>query len=303
MRINKIFHYICIMILIVATCNATTHADVRVEKDIVITTQGGINITADLYIPDSAPPYPIIVSIHGGGFVRGDKSDMTSRSRSLAEAGYLVLNTNYRTLSMGVSFPAFVKDVHTAVKWIATHGAEYGGDPETMGIMGVSAGSYIASIVAVTTDNKKFQHQTDPDITADIDVLVAFYGHHDMQILDNVQRQTARLIFGAKISDKALQFASPVYYKKNYVPSLLFHNEVDHLVPVEQSRSMYAHLKDAEVPVYFYEFPEKAHDLQHDDEIWAVGVTIDFLNKYLKKIEGISLPESIPERKTLIKNN
>lgn len=284
------------VIICIAVWAISAQAEIRVEKDILILTKTGIDIKGDLFVPDSEAPYPIVVSVHGGGFVRGDKSDMTSKCRRLAEAGYLVFNVNYRTLSMGVAFPEFVKDVHTAVKWITAHGAEYGGDPEKMGIMGVSAGSYISSIVAVTTDNKKFQHKSDPDVSNDIDVLVAFYGHHDMEILDDVQRQTARLIFGGKISDKALQMASPAYYKENYVPSIFFHNEIDPLVPVEQSRSMNAHLKEAGVPAYYYEFPEKAHDLLRDDEKWAVSVAIDFLDKYLKGKENITLPESIPER-------
>lgn len=285
------------VVAFIAGSTIFANAEVRVVKDISVLTKNGIEITADLYVPDSEAPFPIIVSVHGGGFVRGDKSDMSSKCRRLAEAGYLVFNTNYRTLSMGVTFPSFVQDVHAAVKWITAHGAEYGGDPEKMGIMGVSAGSYIASIVSVTTGDKKFQHKSDPEIETDIDVLVAFYGHHDMEILDDVQRQTAKLIFGGKINEKALQLASPAHYKENYVPSILFHNEVDNLVPVEQSRSMYAHLKEAGVPAYYYEFPEKSHDLLGDDEKWAVKVAIEFLDKYLKGQENIKLPDSIPERR------
>ena len=277
---------------------AARAADFEITEDVTFTTQGGVDLKADVFVPEGEGPFPIVVAVHGGGFVQGDKHDIHRKCKTLAAGGYVVFDANYRTLSYGVQFPAFVQDIHTAVKWIKKHAAEYRGDASLVAITGFSAGSYIASLTAVTWHVKKLQHKDEglEDVTSKVQAVIPFYGHHDLTILDPVQRETARFIWGGSVSDKLLRLASPVNYLDHAVPTLLFHNLVDSLVPVEQSRSMFKHLQETDVPVYYYEFPETAHDLLRKDEDWALGVTLMFLDKYLKGVEDIELPDSIPPR-------
>ncbi|MFH1538712.1 MAG: alpha/beta hydrolase [bacterium] len=281
-----------------------TAVEIEIIKDVQFYEASGIPLKADVFVREGEGPFPIVVAVHGGGFVRGDKEDIARQCRTIAEAGYVVFDANYRTLSMGVFFPAFIKDVHTAAKWIKKHAGEYRGDPERLALMGFSAGAYISSLVAVTTHVKKLQHEKDglADVSSEVQAVIPFYGHHDLAILDEVQQQTARLIWGRKVDEKIARLASPASYMEHAVPTLLFHNEIDPLVPVEQSRSMYRHLKEAGVPVYYYEFPEKAHDLLPDDEKWALGVAAKFLDVYLKGKKDTEMPGAIPEREKLRDN-
>jgi len=268
-------------------------------EDVPFLEAGGIPLKLDIFVPEGAGPFPMVVAVHGGGFVRGDKGDIHSKCRAFADAGYVVFDANYRTLSVGASYPDFVKDIHTAVKWAKAHAGEYKADPDRAALTGFSAGAYIASIVAVTSQVKKLQHADTEfeGVTSEVQAVISFYGHQDLTILDPVQRETARFIFGgARFTKQDAAEASPASYLDHAAPTLMFHNEVDHLVPVEQSRAMYAHLKGAGAPVYFYEFPEKAHDLLNDDEQWALGVAVKFLDKYLKAQSNIELPDSIPSR-------
>jgi acetyl esterase/lipase len=265
---------------------------------ILICTACGVDVKADVYTPAGQGPFPIVVVVHGGGFVRGDKSDMDGRSREIAAAGYVVFNANYRVIAQNVTFPAFVQDIHSAVKWIKYHAAEYKGDPERVAITGQSAGAYIASIVAVTPHIAELQHSGGglDGVSSSVQAAIPFYGHQDLFILDTVQRETARFIWGGKLTKKAAALASPVSYSDHYLPMLLFHNEGDPIVPVAQSRSMFQHLTDAGIPAYYYEFPVSGHDLAGKDEDWATGVAIMFLDIYLKGKTGLKMPEAIPER-------
>ncbi len=266
--------------------------------EITYATQSQIELKADVIVPQGEGPFPIVVAFHGGGFVRGEKEDISRQCNYISKNGYVVFNANYRTVSQGAHFPGFVKDAHSAVLWIKKHAKEYKGNPDQIALTGFSAGAYIASITAVTPHISVLHHK-DPrfeDMSSEVQAVIPFYGHQNLNILDEVQIKTATFVYGKDISHnkKLLNLGSPVYHIGHAVPTLLFHNEIDPLVPVEQSRSMYSIYKDKNLPVYFYEFPRNAHDLLRPDEDWALGVTIKFLDKYLKRMPGIEMPESIP---------
>jgi len=294
------FHlFLAVIGLLVILTGRVSAEDIETERDVLFAEAGGIELKADIMMPEGEGPFPIVVAVHGGGFVRGDKQDIRRQCRRIASGGYVVFDANYRTMSMGVTFPAFVKDIHAAVSWVRKNAENYRGDPEKIGIMGFSAGAFIASLVAVTPHVKKLHHDIEGlvGIPSDVSALAAFYGHHDLTILDDVQRQTARLIWGGSVNEKLLRISSPANYIDSAVPTVLFHNTVDHLVPVEQSRSMYAQLKAAGVPAYYYEFPREAHDLIGEDEDWALGVAVKFFDRFLKDETDISLPGGIPREK------
>lgn len=292
-------------IILLTFCLATAAAcraeavGFKVERDVVFAVRNGITLKADVYVPDGAGPFSILVMLHGGGFIRGDKSDVETEASRFASDGFVVFAANYRTLNMGAHYPDFVRDAHTAVRWIWKHAAEYNADPARIAITGFSAGCYIASLTAVTPDVAKLHHEkldaaelgeTHPKIGA----LVAFYGAHDLEHLDETLMQAAQLIFGSKPSGKKVIEASPAHYMNNAVPTIFFHNTGDRAVPVEQSRMMFEKLKKAGVPTAYYEFPRQAHDLLPDDEKWAIDIAAAFLDKWLNGNKGVVLPESIP---------
>jgi acetyl esterase len=86
----------------------------------------------------------IIVFVHGGGFVRGDKNDYDNVPAYFARHGFLGVNINYR-LAPAVTWPAATEDLGSAVAWLKANAAARGGDPWRIVVIGHSAG---ASIVA-----------------------------------------------------------------------------------------------------------------------------------------------------------
>ncbi len=95
--------------------------------------------------PDAGAGKPILVFVHGGGFVRGDKhrpGDFTYDNVMIwaVSNGFVGVNTNYR-LAPEFAYPNATQDVASAIAWARDHGAEYGGDPDTIFLWGHSAGS------------------------------------------------------------------------------------------------------------------------------------------------------------------
>lgn len=99
----------------------------------------------DLYAPDGGNPAPVLLWVHGGGFVRGEKRSPdhpygANVGRWAARAGMLGAVMNYR-LAPDHGWPAGGKDVGAAVDWLAAHAAGQGGDPKRIVVAGTSAGA------------------------------------------------------------------------------------------------------------------------------------------------------------------
>jgi acetyl esterase len=104
-------------------------------------------VTADMLVPASAGPHPVLVYLHGGGWVAGSPRTHRKLALRFAEAGYLVVNVDYR-LAPEAPFPAPFDDCVFAVRWAARSARAYGGDPARLSIGGDSAGGNLSAAVS-----------------------------------------------------------------------------------------------------------------------------------------------------------
>ncbi len=103
----------------------------------------------DLFLPKGQKDYPVVVLVHGGAWMMGDKSCLglySAVGRFLARHGVGAVLPNYR-LSPGVQHPEHVKDVARAVAWTHSHIAAYGGDPGRLFLAGHSAGGHLVALL------------------------------------------------------------------------------------------------------------------------------------------------------------
>lgn len=101
-----------------------------------------------IYTPAGSGPFPVLVFLHGGGWVICDLDTHDGLCRSLANgAGCVVVSVDYR-LAPEHKFPAAPHDCYAAAEWVAGHAAEVGGDPSRIAIGGDSAGGNLAAVVA-----------------------------------------------------------------------------------------------------------------------------------------------------------
>lgn len=99
----------------------------------------------DLYAPAGGTAAPILVFVHGGGFLKGDKGGAVdwpnaNVGRMAAQAGFLGVVINYR-LAPDHGWPAGAEDVAAVVDWLKVNAAQHGGDPDRIVLAGTSAGA------------------------------------------------------------------------------------------------------------------------------------------------------------------
>lgn len=111
----------------------------------------------DIYRPQAAGDavLPVIVSVHGGGWVYGDKERYQYYCMDLARKGFAVVNFNYR-LAPEDPFPAAIEDVNRVFCWLADHAREYGIDLERLYTVGDSAGGQLSSQYIAMLTNPDF---------------------------------------------------------------------------------------------------------------------------------------------------
>ena len=117
-------------------------------------------LSLDIHRPASGSGFPVVIWIHGGGWLTGDKANGMEHKVPLFNGeGWMLVSANYR-LSPNppdgdpgrVMFPDFAQDVAAAVAWVRVHAAEYGGDPDRLALLGHSAGAHLVALVATDAD-------------------------------------------------------------------------------------------------------------------------------------------------------
>ena len=107
--------------------------------------------TLDVYAPREGKNHPVVFWIHGGGWQAGDKTDVQTKLQAFVDRGFVFVSTNYRFVP-NVTIKETARDIAKSVRWVHDHAQEYGGDPNTIYVMGHSAGAQLAALVC--TDDR-----------------------------------------------------------------------------------------------------------------------------------------------------
>jgi acetyl esterase len=117
------------------------------EDDVTLFSVGGTDVTADIHLPKGSGPFPVLLYLHGGGWIMGSPKTHRRLAFRFAEAGYLVVNVHYR-LAPEFPFPAAFDDCVAAIRWVKDNIESYGGDPSRLAVGGDSAGGNLAAAAA-----------------------------------------------------------------------------------------------------------------------------------------------------------
>ena len=110
----------------------------------------------DLYRPkDAEDKLPVLLNIHGGAWVYGDKKVYAPYCMYLATQGFAVVNASYR-LAPKHTFPAPLEDVGAMVEWVVDHAEEYGLDVSNLFFVGDSAGAHLATAYTAVQLNEAY---------------------------------------------------------------------------------------------------------------------------------------------------
>ncbi|HTJ78438.1 MAG TPA: alpha/beta hydrolase [Rariglobus sp.] len=256
--------------------------DVRIWKNLTYARVGRHDLKLDLFIPKNVTgPVPLVVYVHGGGWGGLDKTE--GFANGLVSHGFALAAIDYRLTDEAI-FPAQIQDCKAAVRWLRAHAANYGYGAEKIGAIGDSAGGHLVALMGLTPDDPALEGtEGTTGVSSRVQAVVDYFGPTNLVVLnDHKDKGFIPALLGGSIDnnrDKAKQ-ASPLFYAgKQACPFLIVHGADDKLVPLQQSKDLYAALQQAQMPVDFYIMPNAGHGANNAH---AFGLTVEFFNKYLK---------------------
>lgn len=113
------------------------------------------NLLDVYYLKGTDKPRPVIVSIHGGGYIYGDKELYSHYCMRLAQRGFTVVNFTYR-LAPEYKYPAPLEDTCAVFHWIMEHALEYFLDKKNIFIVGNSGGGQLCHQICTIATNPKY---------------------------------------------------------------------------------------------------------------------------------------------------
>ena len=164
----------------------------------------------DIYYPEGADRCPIIVSVHGGGYVYGNKELYKRYCMDLARRGFAVVNFNYR-LAPRWKFPAPLEDINNVMLWLSRHAKQYHADNSSIFLVGDSAGAQLVSQYAAMLTNPDYMALFGlkrPIDRISIKAVGLNCGVYDMKTLAAQERKDLHLDYlGKKLANDDPRFA------------------------------------------------------------------------------------------------
>ena len=221
----------------------------------------------DLLLPKNATEngtLPVIVYIHGGAWLAGDRVFGHDRLSAYVSSGkYAGVSIGYR-LSREAKWPAQIHDCKAAIRWIRANADKYRLDPDRIGVIGDSAGGHLAAMLGTSggvddLDGVLGEHT---DVSSQVQCVVDQFGPSDLLAmkdypsrLDHDQANSPEgMLIGGRVSEnqEIADSASPItYVSDDDPPFLIIHGNRDMVVPYNQSERFAAALKQAQVECAF----------------------------------------------------
>jgi acetyl esterase/lipase len=225
----------------------------------------GGRLSFDLFRPEGEQEVPLVVFMHGGGWISGDKTMYRDEALWLAPQGFACACIEYRLAPL-YPFPAAVADAQSFVRWARSESASLGIDPGRIVAVGNSAGGHLACMLGladVDMDGGGPGHKADAVVgvcpITDLRDPRAQHFPVAMAFLE-------QFMGGPYEADPdAWALASPLtHVSPNDRPFLLLHGTADDIVPTDQSRALVRAMHDAGIASRLVELEGEAHSFTMD---------------------------------------
>jgi len=232
-------------------------------------TPGGDDLLMDVYYPEQGePPFPVVVFVHGGSWVEGDKWNVSEvlEPTGLVTGGNMMISIQYR-LAPRDPFPSMIEDVKCAVRSIRANHEAYAADPERIALMGTSSGGHLVALAGVAGPEAGWDVGDYPDESSRPNAIVDFYGPIDLAHITLGGGSVIRRAFGVDdLNDPVLETYTPLaYITPDDAPFLIVHGIDDPTVPISHSEVLAADLEAAGVPVTLLKVARLGHRIPYND--------------------------------------
>ena len=159
--------------------------DFETRPGLTYCTHDSVALAGDLYLPKGAGPFPVLVGVHGGGWVQGVRGQFQHWGSYLASRGTALFAITYRLAKTGQkTFPHAVQDVLAAVQFVRGSAREFNLAADRVGIFGHSAGGNIGALAALGGRSPLFAggYPNDPHAkeSTEVKVFAGVYGVYDV---------------------------------------------------------------------------------------------------------------------------
>jgi acetyl esterase/lipase len=260
-----------------------------------------VDLLLDVYEPKNAPgeKKPVLMIIHGGGFVGGSKTQkqLTMFGEFFAARGFVCFSVDYRVAKQEGSLPSqwptdpetiqpgmkaaqlkalypAGRDVKMAVRWVRENASKYGIDPEAVAAMGGSAGAFLALMLGVSNEDdykSEIDYQSDP-------FLLEGFPKNSSKVAAVID-----LWGGTALLDAVKFVDGQERFDADDAPVAIIHGTEDKTVPFTEAQEIKAAYDKTGVPYAFYPLDagHGAWNKKIDGQNLA-KVSFDFIVTHLK---------------------
>lgn len=229
-----------------------------------------------IYPEDKTKKYPCVVWICGGAWQRLDRSAHLAYLAELARSGFVVASVEYRTTNEG-PFPIQLTDVKAGIRYLKALSDRYNIDPERFGVMGESAGGYLAAMAALAED-KAFDVGAFTEYSSKVQAACPWYPPADVTGFPypspvEAAASMESMLLGKNVmlnQEEALKICPVSFVTKDAPPFLIIHGDNDHTVPFAQGEILHDKLESAgaDVKLLVLEGADHADMPFFQEELW-----------------------------------
>ncbi|WP_236560040.1 alpha/beta hydrolase [Streptococcus halichoeri] len=247
-------------------------------------------------VPDGKKNKPVLVYIHGGGWVAGSRHSHGYYWKSFAKDGYVVVSLDYHLSSRKRHLSYLTEqELCRGFAWLQDHISTYGGNPNQLVVTGVSAGGNLALELAYKINSGQFEKSQGvllPKVKA-VSVLYpvasprTFYLNND-PVKDHISKAMALAYLGGTPDQLPGQYAELTpqnAVSKQTPPTLFLSGQRDTLVPQEATYELATYLSQHDIPNKLVIFPFTNHAFDRIDGNLGsqayLNLTKDWFSQYL----------------------
>ena len=231
-------------------------APVITRTDVIYGRVEGSALLANIAYPDGPGRRAAILSVHGGRWRAGNRTDASSiKVTQWAEFGFFAMSIDYRLVG-GSPAPAPYVDLCCAIRWLHAHADDYGVDPERVYLIGQSAGGHMVSLAGALGDGPYPKAGGWENAPSNVRAVISVAGPYELNTLSwgNLWTPVTGNV------EEARRVASPIVHVSAATkPTLIIHSDDDKSVPIQQAVDMVAKLKAAGVQHRFVHYADRGH--------------------------------------------
>jgi acetyl esterase/lipase len=257
----------------------------RIVSNITYLTANNWDAKLDVIVPrDVTKANPTLIYIHGGGWVGGAKETSWFQLLPYLEAGWSVVNVEYRLARISLA-PAAVEDCRCALRWVIRNAKQYNFDTTKLVVTGHSAGGHLSLTTGILPATAGLDRVCPGSEELKVAAIVNWFGITDVVDLlagSNMKEYAVTWLSSMSNRDEVARRVSPLTYVREGLPPIItIHGDADPVVPYTHALRLQEALNKAGVANQLVTIPGGKHGgFNHDQNVRAYSAIRDFLSKH-----------------------